>query len=99
MPTPKMVLITTAQKATESVNANAKITSGCRSASMTGAKPWAKVCAATSATGQITKKNRYPITISRRAQRVTRCVPASRIAGHPSGDQIECDDHDQSHHE
>ena len=69
MPTPKMVLITTAQNAADSVSWNAKITSGWRRASITGAKPLAKVLAATNATGQITRNNRYP-TISRKAQRV-----------------------------
>ena len=67
-----MVLITTAQNAAESVSWNAKITSGWRRALITGAKPLAKVLAATNATGQITRNNRYPMTISRKAQRVTR---------------------------
>ena len=58
MPTPKTVLITTAQNATDRVSWKAKITSGCCSAAMTGARPSAKVSLATSATGQITRKNR-----------------------------------------
>src|SRR5512132_2467370 len=95
MPTPKMVLITTAQKAAESVSWNAKITSGWRRASITGARPLAKVLAATKATGQITRNSRYPMTISRKAQRVTRWAAVSCIAGYPPGDQIEHDDHDE----
>ena len=58
MPTPKMVLINTAQKATERVSWNAKMTSGCCSAAMTGARPSAKVSLTTSETGQMTRKNR-----------------------------------------
>jgi hypothetical protein len=58
MPTPKMVLITTAQKAADRVSWNAKITSGWRKASITGASPWANVSCATNATGQITRRNR-----------------------------------------
>jgi hypothetical protein len=72
MPTPKIVLITTAQKAAESVSSKAKITSGWRSALITGARPPAKVLAATKATGQITRNDRYPITINRNAQVITR---------------------------
>src|SRR4249919_2469428 len=95
MPTPKMVLIITAQNAAESVSSNAKITSGWRRALITGAKPLENVLAATNATGQTTRKSRYPITITRNAQRVTRYAVLSRIAGHPPRDHVECDDHDQ----
>ena len=69
MITPKMVLISTAQKATDKVSWNAKITSGWRSASITGARPCEKVALATSATGQITRKNRYATTTIRSTQR------------------------------
>ena len=58
MPTPKMVLITTAQNATDRVSWKAKITSGWRKAAITGPIPRAKVACATRATGQITSRNR-----------------------------------------
>jgi hypothetical protein len=58
MTIPKAVLISTAQKATERVNLNAKITSGCCRASNTGARPRENVAFATSVTGQITRKTR-----------------------------------------
>src|SRR6476469_6419962 len=69
MITPKTVLINTAQKAIESVSWKAKSTSGCWSASITGASPRENVALATSATGQMTRKNRYVITTSRGTQR------------------------------
>ena len=55
---PNPVLISTAQNATDRVSWKAKITSGCCRASTTGARPSEKVAAATSATGQMTRKNR-----------------------------------------
>ena len=58
MPTPKTVLITTAQKATTRVSWKEKITSGWLSASSTGPMPPEKVALATSATGQITRRKR-----------------------------------------
>jgi hypothetical protein len=53
-----MVLITTAQNATDRVSWKAKITSGWRKAAITGPIPRAKVACATRATGQITSRNR-----------------------------------------
>ncbi len=58
MVTPKTVLITTAQKATETLSWKAKITSGWDSASITGARPRAKVAWATRPTGQMINRNR-----------------------------------------
>jgi hypothetical protein len=58
MTMPNAVLMSTAQNATERVNLNANTTSGCCRASSTGARPLENVAFATSATGQITRKNR-----------------------------------------
>jgi hypothetical protein len=65
IPTPNNTLMATATTDTYSVSFSALVTSGSERESHIACQPLANACLATSATGHATRKNKYPMAMTR----------------------------------
>src|SRR4051794_29982062 len=93
MPTPKTVLITTAQMEISTVTRRACVTSGSEKVWMKADQPWANVRCTSVSKGQPTRKNTYAAATRRTAHLAG--TDSSTTARHPSLNDVERHDDQQ----